>query len=92
VSIADNDDWNADSALLSCPTEEISVVSDCVCSLISASCGAAVAATSCETNEETLITEPPAAPALVLLATETGEVEELDMSWRSYRGSDPKAL
>ena len=36
-----------------------------------ASCGACVAETSCETSSLTLMTDPPAAPALLLLATET---------------------
>ena len=35
------------------------------------SCGAWVAETSSETSWLTLITDPPAAPALLLLATET---------------------
>jgi hypothetical protein len=38
---------------------------------ISACCGAAVAATSCDTSELTSMTEPPAASALELLAIET---------------------
>src|SRR5690349_8496319 len=43
---------------------------------MSACCGACVAVTSCDTSELTLMTEPPAAPALELLATDTGlEVE-----------------
>ena len=33
--------------------------------------------TSCDTSELTLMTEPPAAPALELLAIETGEVVEV---------------
>ena len=38
--------------------------------------------TSCETSELTLMTEPPAAPALELLAIETGavvDVEEVEL-------------
>src|SRR6185437_3642965 len=38
-----------------------------------ASWGAWVAATSSDTSELTLMTDPPAAPALLLLATETGD-------------------
>ena len=38
-----------------------------------------VAVTSCDTSELTLMTEPPAAPALELLATETGEVVEVEL-------------
>jgi hypothetical protein len=40
-----------------------------------ACCGPCVAATNCDTRLLTSITEPPAAPALVLLAIETGVVE-----------------
>jgi len=42
--------------------------------LMSACCGASVACTSCETRLLTSMTEPPAAPALLLEATETGVV------------------
>src|ERR1700722_5674410 len=66
--------WKVDRALFSVPTEEISVVTVCVLVEMSASWGARVAVTSCDTSELTLITEPPAAPALELLATETGGV------------------
>ena len=44
----------------------------CVSLAISDCCGASVAATSCETRLLTLMIEPPAAPALELLAIETG--------------------
>jgi hypothetical protein len=37
-------------------------------------CGASLAATSCDTRLLTLMTEPPAAPELPLLATDTGVV------------------
>src|SRR6185437_8046822 len=40
-------------------------------------CGPCVAATSCDTRLDTLMTDPPAAPALVLLATDT--IELLDI-------------
>jgi hypothetical protein len=38
-----------------------------------------VAVTNCDTSELTLMTEPPAAPALVLLATDTGDVAEVEV-------------
>jgi hypothetical protein len=47
------------------------VLTACVCVEISACCGAAVAATSCDTSELTSMTEPPAASELELLAIET---------------------
>ncbi len=54
------------------PTEEISVVTAWVLLLISAVCGAWVAATSCDTRELTLMTDPPAAAALEFAAMEVG--------------------
>jgi hypothetical protein len=74
LSSALNEDWKVERALFRVPTEEISVVTVWVLFEISASCGARVAATSCDTSELTLITEPPAAPALEALATDTGAV------------------
>ena len=68
VSSTPSDDWKVDSALFKVPSAEICVLTACVCVEISDCCGAAVAATSCDTSELTLMTEPPAASALELLA------------------------
>jgi hypothetical protein len=81
VATGPREAWNVDSALFSCPSAEIWLVSDCVSLLMIASCGALVAATSCETSELTLMTDPPAAPALLLLATETTGLVDM----RGYR-------
>src|SRR6185437_5910440 len=72
VSSALKEAWNVDNAPLSVPSAEIWVVTVCVWAVIRFCCGTCVAVTSCWTNALTLMTEPPAAPALVLLATETG--------------------
>jgi len=45
-----------------------------VLAVMTACWGASVAATSSETSVLTVMTEPPAAPALLLLATDTGLV------------------
>ena len=71
VSSTPSDDWKVDSALFRVPSAEICVLTACVCVEISDCCGAAVAATSCDTSELTLMTEPPAASALELLAIDT---------------------
>src|SRR5579871_6492475 len=70
-SIAPRADWNVERAPLSDPTAEICVVTACVWLAMTESCGARVAATSCETRELTLMTDPPAAAALLLPAIET---------------------
>jgi hypothetical protein len=72
--------WNTLSALFSVPTAEIFVVTSEVWAAMRASCGARVAATSCETRLETLMTEPPAPLALPLLATDTVEGSEVDIA------------
>jgi hypothetical protein len=69
--------WNTLSALFSVPTAEIFVVTVEVCEAICASCGARVAATSCETRLETLMTDPPAPLAVLLAETETVEGSEV---------------
>jgi len=74
VSSADSEDWKVESALLSVPSAEIFAVTAWVWFVISDCCGASVAATNSDTSELTLMTEPPAAPELLLLATETGVV------------------
>ena len=71
VSSAVREPWKVASALLSVPKAEICAETCWVWLEIRVSCGASVAATSWETSELTSITEPPAAPALLLLATET---------------------
>ena len=74
--------WNVASELFRVPRAEIWVVIADSCELIRFCCGVWVAETSCETSELTLMTEPPAAPALELLAMETTplpEVEEVEL-------------
>src|SRR6185437_433316 len=71
VSREDSEPWKVASALFSCPSAEIWADTCWVWLEISASCGAWVAATSCCTSELTLMTEPPAASALLLPATDT---------------------
>ena len=70
--------WKVASALLSVPTAEMFAVTAVVLSVMTFCSGAWVAATSSDTSVLTLITEPPAAPALALLllpAIETGVVK-----------------
>jgi hypothetical protein len=63
--------WKVESALLSVPSAEMLAVTAWVWLSMSDCCGASVAATSSETSELTLMTDPPDAAALVLPATET---------------------
>jgi hypothetical protein len=71
VSSAPSADWKVDSAPFRVPSAEIWLVTCCVWLLISVCCGPSLAATSSETRLLTLMTEPPAAPEELLLATET---------------------